>query len=332
MRQITVTTLKGSRSEIAQIAFAVGISQVSVSDKRILESDGTETVKDSIELDVATPAAKAFLDRLTNAPFFSRDEYSIAVRQPRALISRDELRRLTRPLVEPAVDVFEELWQFSQVTYGFVGRILIGGLLLAYGLVEYKLLFIIAGLLFIPLLPLMLSVGFGLCTRQWRLILQGVVSLALAMALLTIAGVLVGLLTNPPVRYAEFTSLVTGLLISLVVGVAAGLATADDVGRREMIGLAATAQIAIVPAWFGSCLVLSFPDADATAPAHHLLSLVVNIAAIIVAALATYAAMRMKRSSLSIFHTYAVKESAQPVSQIRNSATKGPHEKLARQN
>jgi hypothetical protein len=31
-----------------------------------------------------------------------------------------------------------------------------------------------------------------------------------------------------------------------MVGAAAGLATADDVGRREMIGLAATAQVAIL--------------------------------------------------------------------------------------
>jgi hypothetical protein len=106
--------------------------------------------------------AKTFLDRLTSQPFFSRAEYSIAVRQPRALISHEPLGKLTRPLVEPTVDIFEELWQFSNVTYGFVGRILIGGLLLAYGLVEFKLLFMIAGLLFIPLLPLMLSVGFGL--------------------------------------------------------------------------------------------------------------------------------------------------------------------------
>jgi hypothetical protein len=44
--------------------------------------------------------------------------------------------------------------------------------LLAYGLVESKLLFMIAGLLFIPLSPLMLSIGFGLWTKQWRLARQ----------------------------------------------------------------------------------------------------------------------------------------------------------------
>src|SRR6185436_3649279 len=205
-------------------------------------------------------------------------------------------RTLTRPLVEPTVDIFEELWQFTQVTYGFVGRILIGAVLLAYGLVEYRLLFMIAGLLFIPLLPLMLSVGFALWTRQWRLARQGLFSLTIAILLLATGGVIVGLLTDPPVRYAEFNSLLTGLLISCAVGIAAGLATADDAGRREMIGLAATAQIAIIPAWLGLCLVLGFPVTDATPPSRKLLSLVLNIAAIIAAAFVTYALIRIKGS------------------------------------
>ena len=304
MRQITVTAPEGSESQVAQTAFAVGIQEVSVSEKRVLDAIGTETIKASIEIDVDTPLAKAFMDALSIAPFFSREQFSISVRQPRALVAREQLSRLMRPLVEPSVDIFEELWQFSQVPYGFVGRILIGGLLLAYGLVEYKLLFMIAGLLFIPLLPLMLSVGFGLWTKHWRLVVQGFISLALAICLLLISGVVVGLLSNPPVRYSEFNSLATGILISLIVGIAAGLATADDVGRREMIGLAATAQIAIVPAWFGLCLVLGFPSADATSPSRHISGLLINIVAIVIAALGTYAAMKIKRSSLTFFKTH----------------------------
>jgi hypothetical protein len=296
--------------QIAQIAFAVGISEVSVAEKRMLEKSGSETIRDSIEMDVSTPLAKAFMDEITSAPFFSREEFSIAVRQPRALISREKLSRLTRPLVEPAVDIFEELWQFSQVTYGFVGRILIGALLLAYGLVEYKLLFMIAGLLFIPLLPLMLSVGFGLLTRQWRLVGQGLFSLMMALLLLVTGGVIVGFLTDPPVQYSEFSTLETGFLISLVVGVAAGLATADDVGRREMIGLAATAQIAIIPAWFGLCLVLGFPAIETTSPLRRVFGLLLNVIAIVVAALATYAAIRVKGSALLCFNLPALKKTS----------------------
>ena len=321
MRQITITGPRGTGKQVAQIAFSVGISQVSVSEKRTLTADGSESVNDSIELDVDTPRAKAFLDQFSTAPFFSRQKFSVAVRQPRALVSREQPSRLTWPLVAPAVDIFEELWQFSQVTYGFVGRILIGGLLLAYGIVEYKLLLIIAGLLFIPLLPLMLSVGFGLWTRQWRLVAQGFVSLVLALALLLVSGLIVALLTHPPVQYADFTSLSTGLLISLVVGVAAGLATADDVGRREMIGLAATAQIAIIPAWLGLCLVLGFPAAVSTPASQRVLSLLLNIVGIVVAALATYAVIGIKPASLKCFKRDSRGESRVPFSEGGYQAT-----------
>ena len=301
MRQITIMAPQGSASEVAQIAFAVGISEVSLSEKRILDASGSETIKDSIEMDVGTPLAKAFMDEFTSAPFFDVEKFSIAVRQPRALVCREKLSTLARPLVEPSVDLFEELWQFSQVTYGFVGRILIGALLLAYGLVEYKLLFMIAGLLFIPLLPLMLSVGFGLWTRQWRLAAQGLLSLVVALCLLVIGGLIVALLTNPPVQYSDFNSVGTGFLISFAVGVAAGLATADDVGRREMIGLAATAQIAIIPAWLGLGFVLGFPALDGTPPQRRVLALLLNIMAIVIAALCTYAAIRIKGAGLDWF-------------------------------
>jgi hypothetical protein len=317
MRQITVTAPEGSAFEVAKIAFAVGVSEVSISEKRILDANGSEAIKDSIELDVGTPVAKAFMDEFTSAPFFDVEKFSIAVRQPRALVCREKLSTLARPLVEPSVDLFEELWQFSQVTYGFVGRILIGALLLAYGLVEYRLLFMIAGLLFIPLLPLMLSVGFGLWTRQWRLAGQGLFSLVVAICLLVAGGFIVGLLNNPPIQYSDFNSLGTGFLISVAVGIAAGLATADDVGRREMIGLAATAQIAIIPAWFGLCFVLGFPAADPTSPQRRVLGLLLNIGAIVIAALCTYAAIRIKGAGLDCFKMNS--------SRAKNASAKSRH-------
>jgi hypothetical protein len=96
-------------------------------------------------------------------------------------------------------------------------------------------------------------------------------------------------------------------LISFAVGIAAGLATADDVGRREMIGLAATAQIAIVPVWLGLGLVLGFPVSDPTPPARRLLSLLLNIAVIITASLLTFAAIRIKGSALWFFKTNRTK-------------------------
>ena len=301
MRQVTVASPAGKGIEVAKIAFGVGISAVSLNEIRQLEADGTEKTKDKIEIETGTALAKAFVDKLTVAPFFDRDHYTVAVRQPRSIISGESLSVLTRPLVEPTTDLFQELWQFCQVTYGFIGRIYLGALLLAFGLIDERLLFMIAGLLFIPLLPLMVGVGFGIWTRQWRLVGQAIFALAVAMGLLVAGGVTVALMNNPPLRYTESSSLLTGILISLVVGVAAGLATADDVGRREMIGLAATAQVAIIPAWFGICFVFGFPAFDTSSPRQRILSLVSNITTIVIASAATYAALRIKGSSLHVF-------------------------------
>jgi hypothetical protein len=301
MRQVTVASPSGKGVEVARIAFGVGISEVSMNEVRRLGADGVESSKDKIEIETGTDLAKAFVDALTTAPFFDRDDYTIAVRQPRSIVSSERLRILTRPLVEPGTDLFQELWQFCQVTYGFVGRIYLGAVLLAFGVIDDRLLFIIAGLLFIPLLPLMLGVGFGIWTQRWRLVGQALLALAVAILLLVAGGVTVALMNHPPLRYLESNSLLTGALISLVVGVAAGLATADDVGRREMIGLAATAQVAIIPAWFGICFVFGFPAFDSSSPRQRLISLALNIATLIIASAATYAALRVRGASLRVF-------------------------------
>lgn len=299
MRLVSVKGPNGSGGEVAKLAFAVGIEQVTTQKLTVQDSDNRETVLDVIDVDTSTPKAKAFIERVTQSAFFAAEQFSIVVRQPRSVVSGNDLATLTRPMSEPEIDLFEELWQFSHVTYGFVGRILIGGLLLGYGIIEFKLLFLIAGLLFIPLLPLMLAMGFGIWTRQFRLAAQGLLALLVALILLAAGGVIVALLTQPPVQYAESNSVAAGFLISLAVGVAAALATIDDVGRREMIGLAATSQVAIIPVWFGVCLVFGFPAVESMPPGKRGLSLVLNIVAIALASLITYAAVRMKGSALT---------------------------------
>ncbi len=296
MRLVKVKAPQGKAGEVAEIAFSIGLEKVAVHETRLLRAHRAESTEEVIEVEASTPMAKAFIDALMSAPFFNRNEYSIAVRQPRSIINHQKLSEITWPLVEPSVDICEELWQFSQITPGSVGRILIGSGLLAFGLIKYNLLFMIAGLLFIPLLPLMLAVGFGLWTRHFRLAIQGAIASAVATILLIGGGVAVALMVNPPLRYNESNSLVTGLLISLAVGVAAGLATADDVGRREMIGLAATAQVAILPVWFGICFVFGFPALEGTPPGRRALSFMLNVLTIVIASFVIYGILGMKLS------------------------------------
>ena len=301
MRQVTVTAPEGKGPDVAEIAFSVGIRDVSLSSIRALKSRGAESRKDHLEVETATHLAKAFVEKLTTSSFFNTEEYAITVRQPRSVYSTRSIRSLTRPLVEPTSDLFQELWQFSQITFGFVGRIYLGAVLLAFGLVDYRLLFIVAGLLFIPLLPVMLGIGFSLWTRQWRLLAQSSLAFVTATIVMAAGGVTVALFSQPPIRYVEANSLLTGFVVSLVVGVAAGLATTDDVGRREMIGLAATAQVAIVPTWFGLATVLGLPANGAVSAKQRAVSLVINVGGIIIASFVTYAALRMRGDSLRAF-------------------------------
>ena len=191
--------------------------------------------------------------------------------------------------MEPDSDIFQELWQFSHITWGFAGRIFIAGSLLSFGLIHQQMLLIVAGLLFLPLLPVMMSIGFGAWTRQWKLALQGVSTTAIAVVLLVLSGVIVAALSDPPLKYNEFNSLPVSALISLVVGIAAALANTDDAGRRELISLAATSQIAILPAWLGICVIFGFP---VTITREEIIirvaGFLVNILIVIGASLATY--------------------------------------------
>lgn len=289
MRLIKVSAPDGRAADIAKLAFDAGINQVSIQKGESLHASGESEAKDFVDIQTSTPKAKRFIDALLAADFFNRERFSIAVRQPRSIISGDSIRALTEPLVEPAIDIFEELWQYSHLTAGLVGRIFIAGCLLAHGLINQKTLTIIAGLLFLPLLPLLLAIGFGSWTKQPKLAIQGILTFLTAIVLLIVAGALTASLSSPPLKYDEFNSLPVGFLISAAVGIAAGLANSDDAGNRAMIGLAATSQIAIVPVWFGIRAVFGFP---ATTGENEITSraagFFLNVLTIIVASLATY--------------------------------------------
>ena len=308
MRLVRVKAPEGGGTEVAQVAFDSGIAQVTTHQQQVRRANGETETKDVIDVETATPKAKTYIDALMAAPFFDVEKYSIAVRQPRAVVSHEGPQKLTRPLVEPTVDIFEELWQFSHVTYGFVGRVLIAAMLLAYGMIQSQLLIMLGGLLFLPLLPLLLAMAFGVWTRQWRLAGQGFFAFLIGISLLVAGGATVALLTSPPLQYNQHNPFGVGLLISVGVGIAGGLATGDDVGRREMIGLAATAQMAILPVWFGIGFVFGFPPLDSTPPAERALAFAVNAVTLIIAALCTYALLGMRGESLRRFGAAATRD------------------------
>lgn len=289
MRLVKVVAPKGKGADVMKTAFSVGIEKATIFQIEKHTADGKSEAKDSVDVETSTPKAKKFVDALLTADFFNTEDFSVNTRQPRSIISSVNLRDLTKPLVEPITDLYEELWQFSHITYGFIGRVFLAACLLAYGLIQHQLLIMIAGLLFLPLLPPLLSIGFGAWTKQWKLAVQGLLAFSAATLVLILGGITVALFSRPPILYDEFNSLLVSFLISLVVGIAAGLATTDDVGRRELIGLAVSAQVVVIPVWFGICFILGFP-ATVTAKdiQTRVLTFFVNILTVIIASLATY--------------------------------------------
>jgi hypothetical protein len=289
MRLIKVNVPEGKGQNVIKTAFSVNIKKATAHPAESFEADGTVERREVIDMEASTPQAKVFIDRLLQSDYFDRRHSSVAVRETRSIVCDEDFHELTIPLIAPITDIYEELLKFSHLTTGFLGRAFISGALLSYGLLQQQILLMIAGLLFLPLLPLLLAIGFGTWTRKWSLALQGFATFCSAMIVLLIAGLLVGAIIGPPVRYSEFNSVLAGLVISLGVGIAAGLSIIDDVARRELIGLAATAQIAIIPAWIGVCLAAGFPETVLSRDiAERLISFGANTLTIIIAALAVY--------------------------------------------
>ncbi|MBX3172418.1 MAG: hypothetical protein KF760_33750 [Candidatus Eremiobacteraeota bacterium] len=249
MRLVKVSVPRGEGSEIAQIAFDCGISEVSQSLETACSKDGFEESQDVISARAATPVAKRYLDALQHSRWGQQAGCTITVRQPLSIHSSSSLRELTRPFGIPLQDLRCELWQFSHVTPSFVGRIVCAALLLAHGLAEDHLLNILGGLLFLPLLPCLMAVALGLLCRDWPLCRHGLHAWLTALLLIAVCSAGYGWCLQPFVRHQETASWSTCMALSGVVGVAAALGEIDDAGKRELIGLAAASQLALLPAW-----------------------------------------------------------------------------------
>ena len=287
MRLVRVSAPRGKGAEVAKVAFACGISDVSVHEAEQHKPGSKAKPKDVVDAHVATPQARTFVEAVQEAPFFDREDYSIDVREPRAILKSTSVREITHPVPAPLVDIDQELWQFSHVTYSFVLRVLIAAALLSYGMIKYNPLLMIGGLVFLPLMPLTLGAAFGTLSRQWNLVAQSAIAFVSATLLITAGAAVVALVAEPPMMFEKFPPLLAGFLFSLAIGLASSLATADDVGHRQLIGLAAASQLALIPAWFGISLVFGFSE-SAT---EKLSAFGLNVIALIAGAAIVYAVL-----------------------------------------
>ena len=236
---------------------------------------------------VPTPHGRALVEALVRAPFYSRDQYSIDIREPRSVLRNTSVREMTRPISAPLLDIDQELWQFSHVTYSYVLRVFIAAVLLAYGMIRDNPLPMIGGLAFLPFTPLVLGLAFGILTRQPKLVVQNIVAFIAGVLLLTAGGAAVAAFADPPLMFDKFPPLAAGVFFSFAIGVAAAIATADDAGHRQLIGLAAASQIALIPAWFGVSVVFGFDEG----PGEKWMAFGFNAGGLVLGAAAVYIAL-----------------------------------------
>ena len=244
-----------------------------------------------VSAETSTPKARVFVDALLNSPAFSGADYTITSREVRSIVSSESADSLTRPISEPFTDVIQDLWQMSHVTTSYVGRAAAGGILLATGIIDDNPIAIVVAALFLPYLSQVLAISFGLWSRDRALLLKGVRAVAVSTALAVAAGAVVALIEGGTIAFTGFKNPLSSFAISAVIGITAGLSTADDTGRRYLIGVAAAVQLAIFPVWLGAALVLGLPAHAILYP--RLLSFGINLVTIAAAGVGAYALLHL---------------------------------------
>lgn len=289
MNEVRVTTPKGKAKQVAEIALELGIREISVSEVYVY---GPDEAKEQLSMEVSVPQARRFIDQLLSAAFFDSKQYSVSSDELMSIVSQDPPEKISWPLTLSTPTIIQDLWLQNHITVAFVARAFVSALLLSYALLEADLITLLAALLFTPFLSQILAIGFGLLTQERRLARQGLLALSTSTTLTVIAGVLVALFVDGPIKYDQFGTLLSNFVISLVVGIVAGMDTADKSGRREFIAVAAAAQFATFPAWLGISIVEGFPDSETTM--WRIVTFFVNIFTILLVSLGVYAALRYR--------------------------------------
>ena len=301
MRLVKVRAPKTDSQKVADLAFSKGIHAVTIYETNLLHKEKPATVADIVEIETNTPKAKDFVESLMDSDFYDPNYFSFVVRHPESIFASEPPEKETYPIVRPSTDVFEEFWQFSQVTVSLVLRVLLSAILVAYGMKDGYMPLIIAGLLFLPYHHHLLGMALGGSLKDGRLFGQAVKAFLIATILIVLGGVVIGLLTHGHIKFMDFakTPILYSFIISLVIGAAAGFGAVDDAGRRELIGLAATAHLSVYPVWFGMKFVFGFDPADK--PMEFLLVFLMDVVTITLAALVVFSFMKMKGRGIRRF-------------------------------
>jgi len=298
MHEVRVSAPHGHSERVVGMALLVGISEATVYDVFV---HGPDVPKHVISVETSTPRAKKFIDALFSADWFDPKHYSITTRELRSIFSSERVVDITRPMIEPGIDVLEDLWQLSHLTASYAARAAGAAILLAYGMFRNSAIAIVVAALFLPFLSNVLAISFGLWTGDRKLASQGTKALAFSTVVSIAAGAIVAWVHGGQIGFTEFQRPIVAFVISSAIGIAAGLASADDAGRRYLIGVAAAVQYAVFPVWFGTCIVLGFPAGSVIF--ERLAAFAVNIVTIAGTAALVYAIAGMRREEVARFRS-----------------------------
>lgn len=253
MHEIRASIPREYVPEATYLAHKAGITRVTVTEIFV---HGPEAERKLISVETSTPKAQAFVSAFLSSPIFSCTNYTLTSREIRAIVDDEALSSLTQPMSEPLPNIAQDLWQLGHVTPSYIARATAGAILLATGIIEDNPVAIVVAALFLPFLAQLLAVSLGLWTRDRQLIGHGLRALFVSTVLAFAAGATVGWLEGGPILFAGFKSPLRSFAISAVIGITAGLSTADDTGRRYLIGVAAAVQLAVFPVWWAPRLSL----------------------------------------------------------------------------
>jgi len=289
MHEIRATLPSEQVVEATRLAREVGIQRITVADVYVYGPDQPRRI---ISVETSTPQARAFVEALLSSAVIRGADCSITSRELRAIVNGGDLASLTNPMSEPFPDVIQDLWQLSHLTVSYVARAAAGAALLATGIIDNNPVSIVVAALFLPFLSEVLAVSFGLWSHDRRLIFRGLRAIAVSTALAFAGGALVAALHGGPILFTAFKSPLASFTISIAIGITAGLSSADDTGRRYLIGVAAAVQLAVFPVWLGAATIIGLPD-------QHVLwarleSFLINLGTISLAAVTAYAALHLQ--------------------------------------
>ena len=166
MRVTTIQAPKGYGEQVGQLAFENEIAEVSVIEAKRIKKD-TEAHLEVFQIQANTRKTKKFVEALMRADFYDPKLFNFSTRHPESVFASEPLEEETYPLTRSTGEVYEELFQFSQLTVSLVFRIFLTSILVAFGVKEDYMPLIIAGLLFLPYHHFLVGMSIGAGTKEW---------------------------------------------------------------------------------------------------------------------------------------------------------------------